>query len=58
VIHSGDSQIAREPLSGAGESEVLKSITVTISTNRGGRLPNLVADTAEATVDIRLPGWR
>jgi succinyl-diaminopimelate desuccinylase len=49
--------LPEEPLSGAGESEVLKSITVTISTNRGGRLPNLVADMAEATVDIRLPGW-
>jgi succinyl-diaminopimelate desuccinylase len=44
-----------EPLSGVGESDVLKSITVTISTIRGGRLPNLVADTAEATADIRLP---
>ena len=44
-----------EPLSGAGESDVLKSITVTISMIHGGRLPNLVADTAEATADIRLP---
>jgi succinyl-diaminopimelate desuccinylase len=44
-----------EPLSGAGESDVLKSITVTISMIHGGRLPNLVADTAEARVDIRLP---
>jgi succinyl-diaminopimelate desuccinylase len=44
-----------EPLSGAGESDVLKFITVTISTIRGGRLPNLVADTAEATADIHLP---
>jgi succinyl-diaminopimelate desuccinylase len=41
-----------EPLSGAGESDVLKSITVTISMIHGGRLPNLVADTAEARVDI------
>jgi succinyl-diaminopimelate desuccinylase len=44
-----------ESLSGAGESDVLKSITVTISMIHGGRLPNLVADTAEATADIRLP---
>jgi succinyl-diaminopimelate desuccinylase len=44
-----------ELLSGAGESEVLRRITVTIGTIRGGRLSNLVADAAEATIDIRLP---
>lgn len=44
-----------EALSGAGESDVLRRITMTIGTIRGGRLPNLVADTAEATVDLRLP---
>jgi succinyl-diaminopimelate desuccinylase len=44
-----------EPLSGAGESEVLRRITVTIGTIRGGRLSNLIADAAEATIDIRLP---
>ena len=44
-----------EPLSGAGESEVLLKLTVTIGTMSGGRLPNLVADHAEATADLRLP---
>jgi succinyl-diaminopimelate desuccinylase len=44
-----------ELLSGAGESEVLRRVTVTIGTIRGGRLSNLVADAAEATIDIRLP---
>jgi succinyl-diaminopimelate desuccinylase len=44
-----------EPMSGAGESEVLRRITVTFGTIRGGQLPNLVSDRAEATADIRLP---
>ena len=44
-----------EALSGAGETEVLRSVTVTFGTMHGGRLPNLIADTAEATVDIRVP---
>lgn len=44
-----------EPLSGVGESEVLLKLTVTIGTMSGGRLPNLVADHAEATADLRLP---
>jgi succinyl-diaminopimelate desuccinylase len=44
-----------EALSGAGESEVLRSVTVTFGTLQGGILSNLVADAAEATVDIRLP---
>ena len=44
-----------EGLSGAGESDVLRRVTVTIGTIRGGRLSNLVADEAEATADIRLP---
>jgi succinyl-diaminopimelate desuccinylase len=44
-----------EPLSGQGESEVLKRVTMTIGTIHGGRLSNLVADAAEATIDIRLP---
>jgi succinyl-diaminopimelate desuccinylase len=44
-----------EILSGAGESDVLRSVTVTFGTVQGGRLSNLVADAAEATVDIRLP---
>lgn len=44
-----------EALSGAGESAVLRSVTVTFGTISGGRLPNLVSDSAEATADIRLP---
>lgn len=44
-----------ESMSGTGESEVLKSVTVTCSTIQGGRLRNLVSDHAECTVDIRLP---
>jgi succinyl-diaminopimelate desuccinylase len=44
-----------EQLSGIGESEVLKSVTVTFGTIHGGRLSNLIADSAEATADIRLP---
>lgn len=44
-----------EALSGAGESEVLRRVTVTIGTITGGRLSNLVADSAAATIDIRLP---
>jgi len=44
-----------EKYSGHGETDVLKSVTVTFGTIRGGRLPNLVADRAEVTVDIRLP---
>jgi succinyl-diaminopimelate desuccinylase len=44
-----------EQLSAIGQSEVLKSVTVTFGTIHGGRLSNLVADSAEATADIRLP---
>jgi succinyl-diaminopimelate desuccinylase len=44
-----------EPLSGAGETTVLQSVTVTFGTIQGGRLRNLVPDHAEATADIRLP---
>jgi succinyl-diaminopimelate desuccinylase len=44
-----------EPLSGAGESEVLSSVTVTIGTIKGGHLRNLVSDASEATADIRIP---
>lgn len=44
-----------ERYSGKGESEVLKKVTVTFGTIHGGRLPNLVADSAEVTVDVRLP---
>jgi succinyl-diaminopimelate desuccinylase len=44
-----------ETLSGAGESAVLRHVTVTFGTINGGRLSNLIADAAEATADIRLP---
>jgi succinyl-diaminopimelate desuccinylase len=44
-----------EPLSGQGESEVLQKVTVTFGTLYGGRLPNLISDSAVATADIRLP---
>jgi succinyl-diaminopimelate desuccinylase len=44
-----------ERYSGKGEAEVLKNVTVTFGTIHGGRLPNLVADSAEVTVDVRLP---
>ncbi|QIB35578.1 M20/M25/M40 family metallo-hydrolase [Ancylobacter pratisalsi] len=44
-----------EALSGAGESEVLRKVTITFGTMRGGRLSNLIADHAEASADVRLP---
>lgn len=44
-----------ESLSGEGETDVLKNVTVTFGTIEGGTLPNLVADRAEFTCDIRLP---
>ncbi len=46
---------ASEALSGAGESEVLRQVTITFGTISGGRLSNLIADHAEATADVRLP---
>jgi succinyl-diaminopimelate desuccinylase len=44
-----------ECLSGTGESEVLQRLTVTFGTMQGGRLHNLISDSATATADIRLP---
>jgi succinyl-diaminopimelate desuccinylase len=44
-----------ESLSGAGETHVLKNVTITFGTMNGGRLSNLVADKAEFTCDVRLP---
>lgn len=44
-----------EELAGAGESDVLRSVTVNFGTIAGGNAPNLVADQASASVDIRLP---
>ncbi len=48
-------QPVSEPLGGAGEADVLRSITVNIGTIAGGRSANLVPDRAEASADIRLP---
>lgn len=44
-----------EGLSGKGESDVLRRVTITFGTISGGRLSNLIADEASATADIRLP---
>jgi succinyl-diaminopimelate desuccinylase len=44
-----------EQHSGAGEAQILKSITVNFGTIHGGTTRNIVADQAEATADIRLP---
>lgn len=44
-----------EPLSGAGEAEVLQKVTVNIGTIAGGVSPNLVPASAEAKLDIRIP---
>ena len=44
-----------EPLGGAGEADVLKSVTVNIGKVAGGHSANLVPDRAEASADIRLP---
>lgn len=44
-----------EPLSGAGEAEVLGSVTVNIGRIEGGTSTNLVPASARAGIDIRLP---
>ena len=44
-----------EPLSGAGESDTLRRITVNIGTVAGGVSPNLVPASASASADIRVP---
>lgn len=44
-----------EPMSGAGESQVLQRVTVNIGTIDGGVSPNLVPTEARAQGDIRLP---
>jgi succinyl-diaminopimelate desuccinylase len=46
---------ASEALSGVGETEVLRHVTITFGTIGGGRLSNLIADEAWATADVRLP---
>lgn len=44
-----------EPLSGAGEAETLRRVTVNIGTISGGVSPNLVPASARAEIDIRVP---
>ena len=44
-----------EPLAGAGETDVLTSITVNLGILQGGTSPNLVPSTARAALDIRVP---
>jgi succinyl-diaminopimelate desuccinylase len=44
-----------ELLSGAGESDVLKRVTLNVGTIEGGLSPNLVPSRALARADIRLP---
>ena len=44
-----------EEISGAGETETLRRITVNIGRITGGSVSNIVADSAQASVDIRLP---
>jgi acetylornithine deacetylase/succinyl-diaminopimelate desuccinylase-like protein len=44
-----------EALSGAGEAEVLGSVTVNLGRITGGTSPNLVPPAAEAALDIRIP---
>ena len=48
-------KLISEPLSGAGESEILQRVTVNIGTIEGGTSPNLVPTHAIARADIRLP---
>jgi succinyl-diaminopimelate desuccinylase len=44
-----------EALSGRGETETMTSVTVNLGVIAGGRKINLVADSATAEVDVRLP---
>jgi succinyl-diaminopimelate desuccinylase len=44
-----------ESLCGAGECDVLSSVTVNVARLQGGTLPNLVPASASAAVDVRLP---
>lgn len=44
-----------EPLAGAGESRVMREVTVNFGRIEGGVTANLVADHAEVHADIRLP---
>ena len=44
-----------ERISGPGETQTLGAVTVNIGTIEGGRAANLVADTAGARLDLRIP---
>lgn len=56
VTHAiGEARAVSEGISGAGEAEVLGSLTINIGTISGGVSTNLVPATARATADIRLP---
>jgi succinyl-diaminopimelate desuccinylase len=56
VLNAITASTARsELLNGKGESDVLRSVTITFGTISGGHLSNLIADHATATADIRLP---
>jgi acetylornithine deacetylase/succinyl-diaminopimelate desuccinylase-like protein len=44
-----------EPLSGAGESDVLRKVTVNVGTITGGGAVNIIPDVATAHLDIRFP---
>ena len=48
-------KLISEPLSGAGEAETLRRLTVNIGVIEGGVSPNLVPTRAIAKADIRLP---
>jgi succinyl-diaminopimelate desuccinylase len=50
-----ESRAISEPLSGAGEADVLSRVTVNIGRIEGGVSPNLVPASARAAADIRLP---
>ena len=50
-----DAKPISEPLSGAGESDTLRNITVNLGQIRGGLNINTIPGSAEALLDIRLP---
>ncbi len=55
AVAINQSKAISEALSGDGESDVLTSVTVNVGLVEGGQAPNLVADAAKATLDIRIP---
>lgn len=50
-----DAKPVSEPLGGVGEWETLRRVTVNIGKIAGGVSANLVPDSAQASIDIRLP---